>query len=372
MTLVAGRNRTRSLSPLDGRGVVGAPTVTAISPDEGVEAGGTEVTITGTRFYAGATVTIGGNACTSVVVVSDISIQCVTPAGTGTDNVVVTTSYGPGTLASGYEYTGSPPSGLTAILQVKYATTGTSDAVLLGSGETFPFNSRSGTGGEVLVATGLDFPTTNCLRVPWTLFTFIRKNNFTAQASGTNRNYRYYIRVAWPDGTSDSETHPMQDGNSAAEANWMFKVLNRTGKWRPSLWAGNGRQAYPNNNWTADLLELDKNATYRVEVQEVRVSASTYRLHIWIYNSSNVLVADDSNFYRTDSSTVLLSTNPTFSNMNTGTTTADALVGFNAGCNDTGAEAGNYAYQGGFAVVNGLTENVQIGAYGTVTGEEAP
>lgn len=261
---------------------------------------------------------------------------------------------------------------LTPILQVKYATTGTSDNVLMGVGETFPFNSRSGTGGEVLSAAGLDFPTTNCLRVPWTTFTFIRKNNFTALASGANRNHRWYFRCAWPNGTSDSQTHPMQDGNSATEANWMHLVYNLTDAWRPALWAGNGRQAYPNNNWTADALSLAKNATFRVEVQEVRVSASTYRLHIWIYNSSNVQVASDSDFYRTDSGSVLLSTNPLFSNMNEGTGTADGLVGFNAGCNDTGAEAGNFAYEGAFAVVGGLAEGVQIGAYGTVTGEEAP
>ena len=46
--------------------VYGAPTVTAISPNAGTTLGGTSVTITGTGFATGATVTIGGTAATGV------------------------------------------------------------------------------------------------------------------------------------------------------------------------------------------------------------------------------------------------------------------------------------------------------------------
>ncbi|MBI3650152.1 MAG: DUF11 domain-containing protein [Acidobacteria bacterium] len=46
------------------------PTVTAISPVSGPVAGGTSVTITGTGFQAGATVTLGGTAATNITVVS--------------------------------------------------------------------------------------------------------------------------------------------------------------------------------------------------------------------------------------------------------------------------------------------------------------
>ena len=44
------------------------PTVTSVSPNNGSTAGGTAVTITGTNFAAGATVTFGGAAATNVVV----------------------------------------------------------------------------------------------------------------------------------------------------------------------------------------------------------------------------------------------------------------------------------------------------------------
>ncbi len=69
----------------------GAPTVTAISPTGGPLAGGTAVTISGTGFVSGATVTIGGASATSVVFGSATSITAVTPSGTaGATSVVVT------------------------------------------------------------------------------------------------------------------------------------------------------------------------------------------------------------------------------------------------------------------------------------------
>ena len=68
-----------------------APTVTAIAPVRGVLDGGTAVTITGTGFVAGATVTVGGIAATSVAFVGATSITAVTPAGAaGAASVVVT------------------------------------------------------------------------------------------------------------------------------------------------------------------------------------------------------------------------------------------------------------------------------------------
>jgi|GEM_PF-2902597 len=78
-----------------------APTVTNVAPDNGAQAGGTAVTITGTGFHrtiaaggeadADATVTFGGTAATNVTVVSDTEISCDTPAAAaGAVDVVVT------------------------------------------------------------------------------------------------------------------------------------------------------------------------------------------------------------------------------------------------------------------------------------------
>jgi hypothetical protein len=56
------------------------PTVTRIGPTAGPVTGGTNITITGSGFLAGASVSVGGKAATSVVVVSPTRITARTPA----------------------------------------------------------------------------------------------------------------------------------------------------------------------------------------------------------------------------------------------------------------------------------------------------
>ena len=71
-------------------------------------AAGTAVTIDGTGFVSGATVTIGGAAATNVVVVSATQLRVTTPAGTaGARDVVVTTSGGSATCAGCLTYDGA-------------------------------------------------------------------------------------------------------------------------------------------------------------------------------------------------------------------------------------------------------------------------
>ena len=66
-----------------------------VSPNSGTAAGGTAVTITGTNFAAGATVTFGATAATNVVVVSGTTITATTPAGSaGAVTVTVTSATG--------------------------------------------------------------------------------------------------------------------------------------------------------------------------------------------------------------------------------------------------------------------------------------
>jgi len=86
--------------------VQAAPTVSSISPVSGPAAGGTSITITGTNFVSGATVTVGGTAATSVAVNSATQITATTAAHTaGAVNVVVTNPDGQtSTLANGYTY----------------------------------------------------------------------------------------------------------------------------------------------------------------------------------------------------------------------------------------------------------------------------
>ena len=81
------------------------PTVSSVSPATGSTAGGTPITITGTSLTGATSVTVGGVAATSVVVVSSTSVTAVTPAGTvGAKSVAVTTPSGTASLASAFTY----------------------------------------------------------------------------------------------------------------------------------------------------------------------------------------------------------------------------------------------------------------------------
>jgi IPT/TIG domain/NHL repeat len=71
-----------------------APTITAITPNHGPEAGASSVTITGTGFIAGSTVKFGTASATGVSIASEKSITATSPAGKGTVGVSVTNTNG--------------------------------------------------------------------------------------------------------------------------------------------------------------------------------------------------------------------------------------------------------------------------------------
>jgi hypothetical protein len=132
--------------------------VSNVSPNSGTTLGGTAVTITGTNFVAGATVTLGGAAATNVVVVSSTSITATTPAGTaGAVTVTVTVGGQSGSQASGFTYviTG----GLTAPGNLVGAPTGTSVPTYVAGqhyynatpGTSFTTSSFDSTGSDLLV-----------------------------------------------------------------------------------------------------------------------------------------------------------------------------------------------------------------------------
>ena len=115
-----------------------APTVTSIAPNSGTTDGGTGVTITGTGFQAGATVSLGTTAATGVTVVSGTSITATTPPGVaGTVDVVVTNSdTQSGKLTQGFTYTAAsnPAPTVTAISPASGASSGGTPVTITGTG----------------------------------------------------------------------------------------------------------------------------------------------------------------------------------------------------------------------------------------------
>jgi IPT/TIG domain/Autotransporter beta-domain len=115
------------------------PTVTAVSPATGSTLGRTSVTITGTNFVQGATVTIGGVMATAVSAFSATTITAITPAGSaGAANVVVTTPAGnSGTTGNNrYTYVTSAVPTVTAIAANSGTTAGGTSVTITGTNFT--------------------------------------------------------------------------------------------------------------------------------------------------------------------------------------------------------------------------------------------
>ncbi|WP_406016693.1 IPT/TIG domain-containing protein [Streptomyces sp. NBC_00984] len=78
-----------------------------VSPDQGTTAGGTTVTITGTNLGGATAVDFGSKSATNVINVSPTQLTAVSPSGTGTVAVTVTTAGGTSNPEP-FFYTGPP------------------------------------------------------------------------------------------------------------------------------------------------------------------------------------------------------------------------------------------------------------------------
>jgi Tol biopolymer transport system component len=111
-----------------------APTVLSVSPNEGLPAGGTTVTVNGTGLLGTSAVHFGTAAATAVQVVSDAQLTATAPAGTGQVDVTVTT--GAGTSATGardtFNYQSAPT--VTGIAPASGAPGGGTSVVITGMG----------------------------------------------------------------------------------------------------------------------------------------------------------------------------------------------------------------------------------------------
>ena len=138
-----------------------APTVSSVSPNSGPAAGGTAVTITGTNFAAGATVTFGATAATNVVVVNSTTITATTPAGSaGAVTVTVTVNGQSGSLTNGFTYV-VPPT-VTSVSPNGGSTAGGTGVTITGTnfvtGATVTFGSTAAT--NVVVVSGTQITAT--------------------------------------------------------------------------------------------------------------------------------------------------------------------------------------------------------------------
>ncbi len=125
--------------------------ITSVSPSTGSTSGGTNVTIKGSAFQSGATVTFGGVAATNVNVVDSTTIVATTPLGPATEqlmvDVVVKNPDGStATLHPGFTYS-VPPLSVTSISPAVGVTSGGTVVTISGTGFTTALNSAVTFGG---------------------------------------------------------------------------------------------------------------------------------------------------------------------------------------------------------------------------------
>jgi lysophospholipase L1-like esterase len=113
-------------------------TVTRITPESGPTAGGTVVTIEGTNFAAGATVSIGGVPATGVLVLDASTIRATTGAAPSitTDTVVDVTVRSNGverTLGAAFTYIAPKPPTVTDLSPASGPSTGGTEVTLTGT-----------------------------------------------------------------------------------------------------------------------------------------------------------------------------------------------------------------------------------------------
>ncbi len=160
-----------------------APTVTALSPATGSQAGGNLVTITGTSFTGATAVDFGPTAATNVTVVNDSTITADSPAGTGTVNVTVMTAAGTSPTAPANQFT------------YEVAAAPSVTGLIPTSGPTFGGTAVTISGTNLTGATAVDFGT-----VPATNVTVVSDTSITADSpAGTGT---VDVTVTTPSGTS--------------------------------------------------------------------------------------------------------------------------------------------------------------------------
>ncbi len=111
------------------------PTVSKISPMNGPATGGTSVMITGINFTGATSVSFGSTPASSITFISDMQITAVSPPGSGTVDVTVTTPNGTSVKSSADLFTYNPPM-VTAINPNSGPAVGGTSVTITGTGFT--------------------------------------------------------------------------------------------------------------------------------------------------------------------------------------------------------------------------------------------
>jgi beta-glucanase (GH16 family) len=128
------------------------PLILSVTPTNGCASGGTAITISGSNFVNGATITIGGTSATGVTFVNTNTITAVTPGNSaGAKNVVVNSPGLPSTtLTNAFTYGGAPlfagPGSVTPGIEGATLTWSTASGI---APFTYEVYEATNSGGEI-------------------------------------------------------------------------------------------------------------------------------------------------------------------------------------------------------------------------------
>ena len=241
--------------------------------------------------------------------------------------IVATAINAAGSIQGSVEVRGAPR---VALFHIDWSTAlGTGDVAVRDTDKATPWDTGE-TGGDLEVVTaageGLtNWPTPNALRVNFSGSSSFLKllgasQIITIPAIGESRSYRWYHQNCVPDGSSYFDRqHVVEQNNggwSRSNGNWVWRTeyINgyADGKWIPQ-WAvqsGLAPGGWANAAWEPTS-QLDKHTTYCHEVQQERVGADTYKIHMRISDGSGLLLFSDSSI-RNNKNSARLDSEPVF------------------------------------------------------------
>ena len=124
--------------------VFAQPKITSISPTSGSTTGGMSVTITGSDFTGASKVLFGTVPASRFTVNSDIQITAISPGGSGTVHVRVTTPGGTSATSTADQFTYVPAPIVTGVSPSTGPTTGGTKVTITGSGFTTAIQVKFG------------------------------------------------------------------------------------------------------------------------------------------------------------------------------------------------------------------------------------
>jgi hypothetical protein len=188
-------------------------TLTSISPTSGPTTGGTVLTLQGSNFVSGATVSVGGTAATSVTLISTTQLRATTPAGTaGARTVTVTNpSAQSASLANAFTYTAAS-SGAPTLTSVS-PTSGP-----IQGGITITFTGTNFVSGATITIGG----------TPMTGVTFVSSTTLRATAPWGNAGQKTVV-VTNPNGQSATLVNAYTYGTPTTPAPTLTSISPLTG-----------------------------------------------------------------------------------------------------------------------------------------------